>query len=196
MRSKSVPKLFLAAAAMALTTAACSTDVPLSPTQTAPPQIRKGIIAPQLVLNTQLRSVVEGSVAYGHIQLKFVPPNTVVPPNPVRVTLSGRIFNPNNEDIYSNAGIYFAVSTSDGLPPAFAFSITPPTEACGNVSLEGSFDISPSLASDLAEATSSFALKFGGTQGLLGFAPPSGHPDVPPNPVIPATSHCGVEVTG
>jgi len=168
-------------AAMALSLAAlllqagCSAEANGIPSAPDIPAVRHSLEGGYTVLNAQLTSPT--SDAFGHVQLKLLPPNPVFPTDPVDVAISGIIFNPDGDDISTGAGIYLG-GTGLGDGGILVAPITAPGGPPIRVNLDATITISAELSGQLRSSPDSYTVRYGNITGSLGGARtiPSGPP--------------------
>ena len=162
-----------AAAALAVTAlviqAGCTADGPGMPSAPDVPEVRHSLEGGYTVLNAQLSATTSDATAYGHVQLKLLPPNPIIPNDPVHVAISGMIFNPDGDDISTDAGIYLGdLGLGDG--GILVAPLTVPTPPPIRVTLDETISISAELAGQLRSSPGSYFVKYGSISGSLGGA--------------------------
>src|SRR5687768_6886696 len=133
---------------VALLLTGCTMEGPGIPSAPDVPEVRYSVEGGYTVLNAQLRPTTSDATAYGHVQLKFLPPNPIIPNDPVNVAISGVIFNADGNDISTDAGVYFG-GTGLGDGGIFVAPLLQPSGPPIRATLEGTITISAALADEL-----------------------------------------------
>ena len=146
--------------------AGCSPDSPTTPAQLNSPAIRYSNEGGLTVLNAQLRAAgTSSTAASGHIQLKFLPPNPILPPNPVSVAIEGVIFNPDLETLSGVGGIFELTSVGSDGGQLAEFEIGIPSPPPIRYRFEGTVLISSDLATALYTSRGSYSITLGNLAG-------------------------------
>jgi hypothetical protein len=156
---------------------ACTSDSATMPTEVATVAGPRYSLAGGLtVINTRLTSIVSDVTASGILQMKYPtdPIRIGLPPNPIRVTLSGKIFNPDGNALNSDGGIYYSsgfLGDSDILVATFDAGLPP--SPIRLYSFDLATEISSELAGQLRDDAGHYFIRIGNLQGSF---IPSGPP--------------------
>lgn len=142
------------------------------------PELRYSLAGGYTVVTAQLDATTSDASAWGHVQLKFLPPNPVFPTDPVQVAITGIIFNPDGDDISTGAGLYLGdIGLGDG--GVFVAPFTAPGGPPIRVALGETITISAELAGQLTSSAGDYTVRYGSIAGRL-----SGGRAIPGSPPI------------
>jgi hypothetical protein len=119
------------------------------------------------------------------------------------LAICGTISRALNDNVTTDAGIYFIGNTGDQTPQLVApFGVQIPGDPCRTMQLRGGLLVDNGLATDIATNPASYLVRFGGIAGRLRASPiippdPVSPPDgafIPPDPIAPAATKCTIEV--
>ena len=167
-------KLMLVAVSLCVASGtACSPDVS-SPTLPGRPAAVVASLA--TLFNVQIRAVPPNPIVppnptygWGHVQIRLTPVDLCVPPNPVvpagltLVSVCGKIFNDGGVR-YIAGGLYELQSGGQdiGMPELVASFDSQPTDPCRRYELGGSILIADALAADIQLSPSKYLVLFDG----------------------------------
>jgi len=143
----------------------CSAEGPAIPSAPDVLEVRHSVEGGYTVVNAQLRPATSDATAYGHVQLKFLPPNPIIPNDPTVVTITGIIFNADGDDISTDAGIYFG-GTGLGDGGSLVAPLTIPGPPPIRVNLDETITISAALADEL-RSSGNYVIRYGSIAGSL-----------------------------
>ena len=109
--------------------------------------------------------------------------------------------NPQNDNIVSNAGLFFIPQVPSDvdaiLVAGLIVSIPPnPIDQCRSFSVRGGTQVSQALANAIVASPAQYQIRFGALGGLFGIPPNPVKAFQPTDPIIPTAAKCVAIVTG